>query len=206
MRHTAGGLNRTWLLIIGLVALLLGLTGILLASGTAASLTSAVNPGLQPAGPRKRILPEGFQDVFASNGAAILVTIAAVIVGLLALAWLLAQIPKRQQARTFRLHAEDAVDGRTRCEPRVIADAVETDVEGIYGVTGASALLRGSATQPELNLDVKVDPRSDIRDIIDQIHSLIAPNLETALETPLRRTAVLINVSAPKTNNKTVVL
>ncbi|MHA7145568.1 Asp23/Gls24 family envelope stress response protein [Arthrobacter sp. TmT3-37] len=206
MRHTAGGLNRTWLAIIGLVALLLGLAGILLASGAAATLTSTINPGLQPAGPQERILPDGFQDLFASNGAAILVTIAAVLVGLLALMWLLAQIPKRQQARTYRLHAEDAVDGRTRCEPRVIADAVEADVEGIYGVTGASALLRGSASQPELNLDVKVDPRSDIRDIIDQIHSHVAPNLETALETPLRKTAVLINVSASKANNKAVVL
>ncbi|WP_049829323.1 hypothetical protein [Arthrobacter sp. RIT-PI-e] len=204
MRETAGTLNRTWLAIIGVVALLLGTAGILLASGTASGLASSV--GLEPPAPGDPALPENFQDVFVPDTAAAIVAVVAVVVGLLALVWLLAQVPRRNQARTFRLHADDAVDGRTTCEPRVMASAVESDVERIYGVISAAALLRGSASQPELTLDVKIDQRADVRSIIEQIHAEVAPNLETALETPLRRTAVLVNIGASRGNEKAAVL
>ncbi|WP_394253155.1 hypothetical protein [Arthrobacter pityocampae] len=206
MRETAGKLNRTWLALLGIVALFLGVLGLLLASGAAARIVSALGLGMQPAGPGDRALPEGFQDVFVAPVAAIIVTALAVIIGLLALGWLLAQIPKRHPARTFRLHAEDSVDGQTNCEPSVLADAVEADAEQLPGVTGASALLRGSASQPELNLDLKVDPRADVRSIIERVYTTVAPNLEAALETPLRKTAVLVNVAARRGNDKAAVL
>ncbi|RJT74878.1 alkaline shock response membrane anchor protein AmaP [Arthrobacter cheniae] len=206
MRETAGKLNRTWLAIIGLVSLLLGISCILLASGAALGIAAATGVGVQPADPSDRALPGGFQDIFATPLAAVIVAALGVLVGLLALGWLLAQVPKRNQARTFRLHTDDAVDGQTNCEPHVISDAVEADVQRISGVNTATALLRGSASQPELNLDVKVDPRADVRSIIDQIHATVTPNLETALETPLRKTAVLVNVTNRRSRDKTAVL
>ena len=203
MRETAGALNRTWLAIIGILALLLGSAGILLASGTASGLAPT---GVDLPASADPALPENFQDIFVPDTAAVIVAVLAVIAGLLALSWLLAQIPRRNQARTFRLHANDAVDGRTTCEPSVVANAVEADVEQIYGVISAAALLRGSASQPEVTLDVKVDQRADIRSIIEQIHTEVVPHLETALETPLRKTAVLVNVGTARSNDKTVVL
>lgn len=206
MRETAGKLNRTWLALLGIIVLLLGVLGLLLASGAAAGITAALGLGVQPASPGDRALPDGFQDIFVAPIAAIIITVLAIIVGLLGLGWLLAQVPKRNQARTFRLHQEDGADGQTNCEPAVLADAVEADAEQLPGVTAASALLRGSASQPELNLDLKVDPRADVRSIIDQIHATVAPNLEAALETPLRKTAILVNVSARRGNDKAAVL
>lgn len=206
MRETAGKLNRTWLALLGVLALLLGIAGILLASGAAANLASTLGLGVQPAAPGDRALPEGYESIFAPSIAAVIVVIAAVLIGLLALGWLLAQVPKRHQARTFRLHTEDSVNGQTNCEPRVLADAVEADAEQLPGVNAATVLLRGSASEPELNLDLKVDSRADLRSIITQIHTTVAPNLETALETPLRRTAVLVNVAARKGNDKAAVL
>lgn len=206
MRETAGKLNRTWLALLGIIVLLLGVLGILMAAGAAAGLVQSAGLGLQVAEPNDRALPDGFQNVFATPAAPIILAALAVIVGVLALAWLLAQVPKRRQARTFRLHAEDSTDGQTNCEPAVLAHAIESDTESIHGVTGASALLRGSASQPELNLDIKVDPRADVRSILDQIHATVAPNLETALETPLRKTAVLVNVASARSNDKAAVL
>lgn len=205
MRETAGKLNRTWLALLGVVALFLGIVGILLASGAAANLASTLGLGVEPAAPGDRALPEGYESVFAPTVAAVIIAASAVLIGLLVLGWLLAQVPKRHQARTFRLHAEDGVDGQTNCEPRVLTDAVEADAEQLPGVNAATALLRGSASEPELNLDLKVDPRADLRSIITQIHATVAPNLETALETPLRKTAVLVNVSARRGNDKAAV-
>ncbi|MBG6218234.1 hypothetical protein IWX75_002715 [Arthrobacter sp. CAN_A6] len=206
MRETAGKLNRTWLAIVGLVSLLLGAAGLLLASGAASGLAASTGIGVQPATPSDQALPEGFEDIFATTLAAVIVAGLAIVVGLLVLGWLLAQVPKRNQARTFRLHSDDGVDGQTNCEPRVISDAVEVDVERIPGVNAATALLRGSASQPELNLDIKLDPRADVRSIVDQIHATVTPNLETALETPLRKTAVIVNVTNRRGSDKTAVL
>ncbi|WP_049830321.1 alkaline shock response membrane anchor protein AmaP [Arthrobacter sp. RIT-PI-e] len=204
MRETAGALNRTWLAIIGILVLLLGAAGVLLASGLASTLASGA--GITTPAPADRALPENFQGVFVPDTAAIIVAVVAIILGLLALGWLLAQIPRRNQARTFRLHADDAADGRTTCEPRVVADAVESEVEQIHGVISAAVLLRGSASQPELTLDVKADQRADIRSIIEQVHTEVVPHLETALETPLRKTAVLMNIGTARNNDKTLVL
>lgn len=206
MRETAGKLNRTWLALLGIIALLLGLLGILLASGAAAGIVAALGLGFQPADPEEPVLPDGSQTIFEPAAAALILTVLAAIVGLLALGWLLAQIPKRHQARTFRLHADDSTEGQTNCEPSVLAEAIEDDAEQLPGVTAANALLRGSASQPELNLDLKVDPKADVRTIIDQIHATVAPNLEAALETPLRKTAILVNVSARRGNDKAAVL
>jgi hypothetical protein len=206
MRETAGRLNRIWLATIGLASLLLGTAGILLASGAAGGLAAASGIGILPANAGDTILPEGFQQAFAAPAAAATVTAGSVVLGLLVLGWLLAQVPRRHEAHTFRLHSEDSVDGHTNCEPRVICDAVEADVQRIAGVNTSTALLRGSASQPELTLDVKVGPRADISSINYQIHATVIPNLETALETPLRKTAVLVNVTTRRSNEKAAVL
>lgn len=206
MRQTPGRLNRTWLALTGLFMLLLGLTGILLAAGLARQTLAAAGLTLQTAQPRDSVVPEGFQNIFVPPTAALILTVVSIILGVLALAWLLAQIPKRQPASTFRLHGTDGTQGYTTCDPGVIAHAVESEVRQLPGVQDAAALLRGSASQPELNLDIRIDTRADVQHIINQAHTTVATNLETALETPLRKVALLINVSAHRGNDKTVVL
>ncbi|WP_298252109.1 hypothetical protein [uncultured Arthrobacter sp.] len=206
MRETAGKLNRGWLTIIGILALLLGVVGILLASGAAAGIASATGTGFEPAGPGETALPENAQSIFAPPVAAVILSVVAVVVGLLALAWLLAQLPKLHQAGTFRLNSGDNADGMTSCEPDVLSDAVEADVEQLDGVQAASALLRGSASQPDLTLDVGIDPRADVRAVIEQIHSSVVPDFETAVGVPLSRNAVLINVSNRPARDKAAVV
>lgn len=206
MRETAGRLNRTCLAVLGLVAVVLGAVAILLASGHAQSLARSAAPGIQPAAPGDHLLPPGVQDVLASDIAAVIMATAAVVVGILALLWLLAQIPRRHQARAFRLHRDDGLDGYTRCGPQVVAGAVEAEAEAIPGVNSASVLLRGSSTQPEVTLDLRVDDRADLQDILRRIHEDVAPNLESALEAPLRKIGVLFNVSAHRASERSAVL
>ncbi|WP_247827388.1 alkaline shock response membrane anchor protein AmaP [Arthrobacter antioxidans] len=206
MRDTAERLNRTWLAIIGLLALLLGAAGILLATGAAATITDSLDPGFSAARPADPALPESFGDAAAADIAPIILTIVAVLTGILALLWLLAQIPRRHQARTFRLHAEDGAAGYTLCEPRVFSEAVESHVQRLPGVTGADALLRGSAGACDLALNVRVDDRADVQDLLHRIHSDVAGDLETALESPLRKLAVLVTVGNRQRKDTTAVL
>ncbi|WP_049822048.1 alkaline shock response membrane anchor protein AmaP [Arthrobacter sp. H41] len=206
MRQTAGRLNRTWLAVIGLVTLVLGIAGILLASGTAGTLAQSSGAGIQAPQPADPALPEGVRDVFAPDIAAVILAVLAVLVGVLALLWLLAQIPRRNQARALRLHGNDGATGYTTCEPKVLTKAVEEETGALSGVTGATALLRGSAAEPELTIDVRVDDRADVQEILEKIHTRVASNLETALETPLRKVAVLFNVTSHRQNDREVVL
>ncbi|WP_026549663.1 alkaline shock response membrane anchor protein AmaP [Arthrobacter sp. Br18] len=206
MRESAGRLNRTWLAIIGLATLILGIAGVLLASGLAGTIAQSAGAGFSPAEPADPALPEGFRDVFANDAAPIILAVLAVLIGIGALLWLLAQIPRRNQARAFRLHGDNGSTGYTTCEPRVLTDAVEQETAALPGVTGATALLRGTAAEPELTIDVRVDDRADVQDVLEKIHAQVASNLETALETPLRKVAVLFNVTARRRNDHEAVL
>lgn len=206
MRETAGKLNRTWLATIGLLTILAGTAGILLSSGLAGSLAESSGIGISPVDPNEQVFPVAPSEALNTPLAAIIVTVVAALVGLLALAWLSAQVPKRHQGDTFRLHGKQGSDGYTLCDPKVLASAVESEAEALLGVASASAILRGSANEPELNLDIKMDDRAKVQDVIDSVHRQIAPNLEAALEVPLRRVAVLLNVTRRPSGDKTAVI
>ncbi|WP_434993646.1 hypothetical protein [Arthrobacter sp. Ld5] len=206
MRQTAGRLNRTWLAIIGFLVLLLGAAGLLLASGAAAAVTEVLNAGFTPARPTDTIVPAGLDEVVAAAATPLVLTALAVLVGFLALLWLFAQVPRRRSVRTFRLHDGDGAAGYTRCEPKVLSEAVENHVLRLPGVTGADVLLRGSATEPELSLTVRVEDRADVQDVLRLIHTDVAGDLETALETSLANLAVLVTVGNQRRDERTAVL
>lgn len=206
MRETAGKLNRTWLAIIALLMILAGIAGILLSSGLAGSLAQSFGIGISPADPGGQVFPVAPGEMLNTPLAAIVVTVVAALVGVLALAWLSAQVPKRHQGDTFRLHANQGSDGYTLCDPRVLASAVESEAEALLGVASASAILRGSANEPELNLDIKMDDRAKVQDVIESVHRQIAPNLEAALEVPLRKIAVLLNVTRRPASDKSALI
>lgn len=206
MRETVGKLNRIWLAIIGVLMLIAGVVGILLASGIARSVADSNDFGFKPAGAEESVFPRPPFEVLGSPVAAATVLVVAAIIGLLALGWLISQIPRRHQAGTFRLQPKEGRGGYTQCDPKSLASAVETETAELPGVTSATALIRGSANQPELNLDLKVDDRADIQDIIHRISKNIAPNLESALEAPLLKIGVIFNVANRPSKDKVVLL
>lgn len=205
MRQTVGALNRTWLAIIGLIGLLLGLAGLLFATGLANQLAQALGLNTQLAQPAEPAVPVDLQTVLEPQPVAIITAVVGILLGLLALAWVIAQIPRRNQARPLRLH-EDGADGLIICEPNVLTRAVENQIEDFPGVIDADAVLRGTASAPELTVNVTVDDRADVQEVIDRVHNDAAADLETALETPLRRLGVLVDVSIKRKSDKAVVL
>ncbi len=146
----------------------------------------------------------GYDPLFGLAAGGVPRVVWAAQCGVFALFWLLAQIPRRNQARAFRLHGNDGATGYTTCEPKVLTTAAEDETGAL---SGATALLRGTASEPELAIDVRFDDRADdVQDILENIHTQVAANLETGLETPLRKVAVLFNVTSHRQNDREVVL
>ena len=196
MRQTAGVLNRIWLAILGIVALLTGAALFLAAGGQLSALT-----GVPLAGP---VITTDAQALFASPLAAAVVLAAGLILAILGLLWIIAQIPRKNPAPPYRLH-EDPATGFTTCDTAVVAAAVEQRIDGLPGVISSSAVLRGTSTAPELTAKVTVDARADVQDVIAGIQTTVLPELSTALETRLRRVGLQLEVDS-KSQNTGVIL
>ena len=181
MRQHPGTTNRVWLAILGLLCLAAGIWALLLATGT---LGPAADPVL--GGPPDAVTGPDYAPVVA--------LIAGLLLGLLGLWWILAQIPRSLASGPFRLQ-EDAARGITVCDPSVLASAAQHETEQIPGVVGATALLRGSAEEPDLTLKVTVSARADIRAVLDRIQGSVVPNLAAALETPLHSLGIQLEAS-----------
>lgn len=181
MRQHAGTANRVWLIILGLLCLAAGLYVILLASSV---VGSAEGPVLY--GPPENVTDPDYAPVVAILG--------GLLIGLLGLWWILAQIPRRAAAGPFRLQ-ESPSRGTTVCNPSVLAAAVENDTDQIPGVVDSSAMLRGTAEEPDLTLKVTVNARADIGEVVRRIQETVVPNLASALENPLHSLGIQLEAS-----------
>lgn len=188
MRQHAGALNRTCLVILGILTLAGGVLILLMASGT----LHAMNPATVAA--ESPVVTGDLQAVFGPASATAIVLVAGVVLGALGFSWILAQIPRRNPADRYRLH-QDPASGTTLCDASVLGSAVENQINTLPGVVGSSALLRGTAMEPDLTMKVTVNNRADIQDVLHSINTRVIPDLSTALETPLRRTGIQLEVS-----------
>ena len=194
MRQRSGLLNRALLAVIGLVVLLAGIVAALIALGLLARITTAIGIGLGVPVTSSKVLGPGVGAFFDQPVA---VGLLGVILGVIGLAWLMAQIPRTNAAKPFRLQ-DDAARGVTICRADVLTDAVEADAERLLGVADASAVLRGTARQPELTLKVTVNDRTDIQRLLHSLQAETAARLVSAMETPLKHLAVQVHVTTSR--------
>ncbi|MGI3779875.1 MAG: hypothetical protein ACRYG2_03780 [Janthinobacterium lividum] len=205
MRQTVSRLNRTWLTILGVLLLLVGAAGLLLSIGQAASLTRQTGLGWTPPPPDRQVVGSATSGAFGLTWVVLVTVAVAVVIALLALAWLIAQIPRANAAKPFRLH-DDARTGLTRVESDVLTDAVEAQVKSLPGVNGASAVLRGTAERPDLTLRVTADDRTDVSALLGRLHDQVAADLGDALDTRLGRLGVQVEVAAGKSGSDHITL
>jgi hypothetical protein len=205
MRQTASRLNRTWLTILGVLLLLVGAAGLLLSIGRAAPLVRRTGLGWTPPTTGRHLFGSATSGAFGQSWVVLVTAAVAIIVALLGLAWLIAQIPRSNAAKPFRLH-DDARTGLTRVESDVLTDAVEAQVKSLPGVNGASAVLRGSAERPDLTLRVTADDRTDISGLLVRLHDQVAADLGDALDTRLSRFGVQVEVAAGKSGTDHITL
>lgn len=205
MRETANRLNRAWLTVIGLLMLLTGLTGLLIATGLLPRLAAAAGVTATRPTPASRLLGSATESAFALTWVAVVVVVAGVVLAVLAVGWLVAQIPRSNQSKPFRLH-DSAVDGLTRCVPDVLTDAVEAQIKALPDVADATAVLRGTVSQPDLTVKVTATDRADLPRLLDTIHTQVADDLGGALDTQLRRLGVQIEIGTTKTKKHQITL
>jgi hypothetical protein len=205
MRQLAGGLNRGWLAVIGIVLLVVGAAAALATTGVLGQLLAAA--GVTWSGPAggSPVVDGGATGLLAQPVAVVALAVLGVILGLLGLAWLLAQIPRTNAAQPYRLH-DDAVTGLTVCPPDVLATAVADDIRSYAGVNGASAVLRGTSGAPELTVKVSADDRTDLRSLLTAIRTEAATNLSTALDAPLAHLGVQLDIDRGKRTTSSVTL
>ncbi|MBT2598084.1 hypothetical protein, partial [Arthrobacter sp. ISL-72] len=140
------------------------------------------------------VMTGDLHTVFEPASVTAIVLVTGLLMGGLGMLWILAQIPRRNPADRYRLHQNPA-SGTTLCDASVLASAVENQINTLPGVVGSSALLRGTAREPDLTMKVTVNNRADIQDVLHSINTRVIPDLSTALETPLRRTGIQLEVS-----------
>jgi hypothetical protein len=205
MRQTASRLNRTWLTILGVLLLLVGAAGVLLSTAQAGPLLRSAGAGWTPPQADRHLFGSATASALTLTWVVLLTALVAVVVGLLGLLWLLAQIPRSNQAKPFRLH-DDARTGLTRVDAGVLTRAVEAQVKGLPGVSGASAVLRGSASQPDLTLRVTAEERTDVAALLERLHRQVAADLGEALDTRLHRLGVQVEVSSARSGSDHIVV
>lgn len=205
MRQTAARLNRAWLTIIGLALLLAGVVVGMLSTGLWPRALDAAGIDLDGATRSDPVADAGTGDVFTSVWVVLLIAVVGLLVALLAARWLVAQVPRTNPAKPFRLH-DDVDTGLTRCAPKVLTDVVKAQAEALRGVNNCSAVLRGTASQPDLTVKVSVSDRTSIRQVLDALQNQIAADLGQALDTRLRRLGVQVEVdtSKPRTDRITI--
>lgn len=197
MRQTAGTLNRIWLTILGILVLAAGAALLLQATGSLSTL-------LNTAPSATSVVTGDLHAFFAPPWVAAIMLIIGVLAGVLGLLWIIAQIPRKNTAGVYRLH-DDGSQGFTLCDPSVLAAAVEKQIDTLAGVVSSAVLLRGTANAPDLTLKVTVNDRADVQGLIRHIQTSTLPELSNALEAPLQRSRLQIDISGRTQSTGTVV-
>lgn len=185
MRRMAAGANRTGLIIVGLLCLIVGAAVLSISLGLAAALA----PGLSPDG---RLQPVA--AVFALPFSAVIALVLAVVLIVIGLRWLALQVPRKDSAKPLRMQ-KDARTGVTTVNANVITAAVVDDLELTPEVVDSQAILRGTARSPELVLHVDVDERADIDAVVADISDRVTRNCSQALGVPLAAVGVEIGIA-----------
>lgn len=198
MYRRSGGLNRFWLLVIGLVLLV----GAVVIGGIAFGATI---PGVTLPDPQAGAVPSGWAPWLSNTWVLLGIIVLGLVLVALSLGWLIAQIPHRDGAKSLRLH-EDPRAGTTMLSPSVIARAVENQTETLPGVTGATALIRGTATRPELVLQVTANERSDLAALLRRVNDEVVRDLGIALEVRPHHVGIQLDVSSATRSQSSVTL
>jgi hypothetical protein len=165
-------LNRTVLALLGLLSLASGGVVLLVGTGLLGNRPSIpADAPLLPAGPA---LPGWGPAVVAA---------VAIIIGLLALRWLIAQTIRRPASSNWQL-SPDTTTGTTRIDGDAAVRPLADEIEDYPGVRSATARLTGPHQHPHLYLRVSADDRADIADLRRHIGANAIPHLTQAMNLP----------------------
>jgi hypothetical protein len=183
-------LNRTVLALLGLLCLAAGGAILLVGTGLLGDLLPV--PADAPLLPPGLVLP-GWAPAAVAAG--------AIIIGLLALRWLIAQPTRRPASSNWQL-SPDTRTGTTHIDSNAAARPLADEIEDYPGVRSATARLTGPHQHPHLYLRVSADDHTDISDLRRRIDDDAIPRLTHALNLPAMPADMLlrlVNASGTRT-------
>jgi hypothetical protein len=165
-------LNRTVLALLGLLCLAAGGVVLLIGTGLLGDLLPV--PADAPLLPAGLVLPGWAPSAVAA---------VAVVIGLLALRWLIAQTIRRPASSNWQL-SPDTTTGTTHIDSDAAARPLADEIEDYPGVRSATASLTGPRQHPHLYLRVSADDHADISELRRRIGADAIPRLTQALNLP----------------------
>jgi hypothetical protein len=165
-------LNRTVLAVLGLVCLAAGGVVLLIGTGLLGNLLPV--PADVPLLPPGLVIPGWGPSAVAA---------VAVVIGLLALRWLIAQTIRRPAGSNWQL-SPDTTTGTTHIDSHAAVRPLADEIEDYPGVRSATASLTGPRQHPHLYLRVSADDHADISELRRRIGSNAIPRLMQALNLP----------------------
>ncbi|MGI8457056.1 MAG: alkaline shock response membrane anchor protein AmaP [Propionibacteriaceae bacterium] len=195
------GLNRVLLTVIGLLTLVVGLGVVAASVGLATSGLQALGLG-RPGPSRTAPVAPGWGG-WGGSTALVIVVVAALVLAVLAVLWLLGQLPSRHSTRPLRLNAQ-GLPGSVVVEPRALENVVEEQLLGRLGVTGARVEIRGAAAEPQVYVRLAAEERSDLPAIMAYVHTTVATDISTALQVPLDRFGLTLDLAGPRPSDAAV--
>jgi hypothetical protein len=165
-------LNRTVLALLGLLCLAAGGVVMLIGTGLLGDLPPV--PADAPLLPPGLVLPGWGPSAVAA---------VAVIIGLLALRWLITQTIRRPASSNWQL-SPDTTTGTTHIDSDAAVRPLADEIEDYPGVRSATASLTGPRQHPHLYLRVSADDRADISEFRRRIGANAIPRLTQALNLP----------------------
>ena len=171
MSTHARTLNRTALVVLGLVLLAAGVLGVVLSTGGFGERRST-----------SAVVPEDLRTVAADSWwfwPAL--AVVALVLAYLGWRWLTAQV------RTDRLRQVDLTDnpreGTTTVDSSAVTRALADEVDDLPGVSDAAAHLRGHG-DPQVDLVVELTRRADVALVRQRLETEVVPRLRQALDDP----------------------
>ncbi|TWF78937.1 hypothetical protein FHX44_114861 [Pseudonocardia hierapolitana] len=175
-------LNRTVLALLGLLCLAAGAVVLLIGTGRLG--------GVLPVAADAPLLPPGLVvPGWGPPGAAAV----AVIIGLLALRWLIAQTVRRPAGSNWQL-SPDTSTGTTHIGSAAAVRPLAEEIEDYPGVRSTTASLTGPHQHPHLHLRVSADDHADISELRRRIGTDAIPRLTQALNLPALHADVLLRL------------
>jgi hypothetical protein len=183
--------NRFSLTLIGVLAIALGVGGLLAAAGVFGHAFQG-----------RFLVDNGFSRYVGHHGKWVWPAIAGVafVVTLLALVWLARLLFSTDRAGgDLRLtpprRKDDNRRGTTRMAPSALVNAVTEEISDYHGVTGARGRILGEAARPTLAVDISASRRADLPELIQRIQREAIAHARTALDKPDMRAIVNVTIN-----------
>lgn len=188
MRYTAGRVNRVWLIITGGILLIGGALATAIGLGL---LEESTVGGLRAPGRDEPVLVPSAGDQMLAG----VLVAAGLGLGILAVLWLLAQVPRKHGASTVKLEDPDS-KGLTLVDPALLEGAISDRVGELDAVTGARTVVRGSSRTPDITVRATTTCQADIPSVVGDIEQRIRQDLRTSLGREPASLAIEIDVTA----------